>query len=141
VEDVVIFFTILFGLLVLGIVGIIIFNWWRDEQEKVGKRIRSREAPSLILPALSGISTALHPSIDPYLNELRTFLLTPPLPQGPGEMAERVYTHLTQWVNEHLTYDAEHTIDVDDELLTGPVQRFVDASYNDPPEYLEIEEP
>lgn len=138
-----ILFFIILALFIVALVSAVIYNWWCDEQLKAGRREVSQLIRNLSpgdYRPLVGPAQALHPSIDPYLTELRAFLLTPPLPQGPGEMAERVYTHLNQWVNEHLTYDAEHTVDVDDELLTGPVQRFVNASYNDPPEYLENEE-
>jgi len=99
---------------------VVLINWWRDEQAKAGKRIRSRGSSDLVLPALSGTATPLHPSIDPYLAELREYLLTPPLPQGPGEMAERVYQHLTQWVNTHLTEDANNTVGLEDGLIIGP---------------------
>src|ERR1039458_3604131 len=98
-----IFFGIIFGLVILGIVGIIIHNWWRDERDK---KLGNVTRPSI--PLASSSSTPFHPSIDPYLAELREYLLRPPLPQGPGEMAERVYAHLNQWVNTHLTEDALH---------------------------------
>jgi hypothetical protein len=134
-----IFLWILGGLTAL-VWLVVLVNWWRDEQEKAGKRLRSRPAPSVTLPALSVRATPLHPSIDPYLAELRAFLLTPPLPQGPGEMAERVYTHLNQWVNTHLTEDALHTVDLEGDLLVEPTSRFIDMSRNEaapPPGYLE----
>jgi hypothetical protein len=128
---------ILIGLFLVALVGIVVYNWWRDEQEKAGKRVWLRTGSASNTPAIaSSPRQALHPSIDPYLAEL----LTPPLPQGPGEMAERVYTHLNEWVNTRLTEDALHTVDLEGELLIEPTSRFVDMSRNEaapPPGYLE----
>lgn len=137
-----IFIWIVIGIAVLmGIVALV--NWWRDEQEKFGKGLGPLPGGSVkeAIPAISSRATPLHPSIDPYLAELRAYLLTPPLPAGPGEMAERVYAHLTEWVNTHLTEDASHNYDVlSDDLLVEPTSRFVDMSRNEaapPPGYLE----
>ena len=140
-----IFIWILVGLAVcIGLVTLV--NWWRDEQEKMGKPRRTNQGAPVrgVIPATASRATPLHPSIDPYLSELREYLLRSPLPQGPGEMAERVYAHLTEWVNVHLTDDALHTTDVDLEgdLLVSPEvePRFVNMSRNDPvppPGYLE----
>lgn len=113
----------------LALVAVV--NWWRDEQVKMD---------GVVMPALASARTPLHPSIDPYLAELREYLLTPPLPQGPGEMAERVYSHLTLWLNTHLAQDAPYATDMADDLLVGPTSRFVDMSRNEaapPPGYLE----
>lgn len=137
VEDVVTpFVWILCGLIVsIGLVALV--NWWRDEQEKLKKPWTTSDN---VIPVIAPRSASLHPSIDPYLSELRAYLLRPPLPQGPGEMAERVYTHLNQWVNNRLTEDASHTVDLEGELLVEPTQRFVNMSRNDPvppPGYLE----
>lgn len=135
-----IFLYIVCGLIVcVSIVTVV--NWWRDERDKLGKFITG---PSL--PLISGSTgptgpmRALHPSIDPYLAELREHLLTPPLPQGPGEMAERVYTHLNQWVNAQITREALHTVYLEGDLLVEPTHQFVDMSRNEaapPPGYLE----
>ena len=135
------FLWILCGLIVC-VVLVVIVNWWRDEQTKMGKAVRLRGSADLVLPALAGKATPLHPSIDPYLAELREFLLTPPLPQGPGEMAERVYTHLNLWLNSHLATDAPYdtSSDLENDLLIEPTSRFVDMSRNEaapPPGYLE----
>jgi hypothetical protein len=116
-----------------------LWQWWRDEQEKAGKVTRL-SMPLVAfgppIPAITSPATPLHPTIDPYLSELRAYLLTPPLPQGPGEMAERVYAHLTQWVNTHLNEDANHTVDVsfEGELLVAPEteSRFINMSTNEP---------
>jgi hypothetical protein len=115
-----------------------LWQWWRDEQEKAGKSRRTNQGAPVrgVIPAISSPATPLHPTIDPYLSELRAYLLTPPLPQGPGEMAERVYAHLTQWVNTHLNEDANHTVDVsfEGELLVAPEteSRFINMSTNEP---------
>lgn len=125
--------------ILVGIFGLVtsmaLLNWWRDEQEKLGKRkpppmsdLLGRVPASI--PTVASPATPLHPSIDPYLAELRTYLLQPPLPAGPGEMAERVYEHLTGWVNTHLSENAANTYDAD-ELLVEPQERFINASRND----------
>ena len=119
---------------ILGGVALLLFvvslvNWWRDEQEKAGRVITR-----LAMPLIStSTDTPLHPSIDPYLAELREYLLQDPLPQGPGEMAERVWTHLNEWLNAHLTADTPYTVtdELADELLIEP-SRYVDISRNDP---------
>jgi hypothetical protein len=141
-----IFIWVLIGIVVLmGLVALV--NWWRDEQERWRpiNGFLSNSSPSPY-PATGSVThalsptTPLHPSIDPYLVQLREYLLTPPLPQSPGEMAERVYTHLNQWVNTRLTADASNTVDLEGELLIEPTQRFVNMSRNDPvppPGYLE----
>ena len=119
-----IFLYIVCGLIVLmGLIALA--NWWRDERDK-----KLGIVTRLSMPLVPLSMTPQHPSIDPYLVQLREHLLTPPLPQGPGEMAERVYTHLNQWVNNRLTNDAAHTVDLEGDLLVGP--RFVNASTNDP---------
>ena len=139
-----IFLGILCGLIVLmGLWALV--NWWRDEQEKLGKRVvpSSVTPSSKVIPAITSRATPLHPSIDPYLSELRAYLLTPPLPQGPGEMAERVYTHLTGWVNTHVNTDTPYVNEsaFEDDLLVSPESepRFVNVSTNEPvpPGYLE----
>lgn len=122
---------------VIALVGIMaVANWWRDEREGFGAMT---ESASYAAPALSGNSRALHPSIDPYLAELRSYLLMPPLPRGPGEMAERVYTHLNLWMSTHLTQDSPYDTDLEGDLLIEPTSHFVDMSRNDPPPpgYLE----
>ena len=130
------FLWILIGIASLMILFTIV-SWWRDEQQTMGRRdVPPPPMQNLLgaVPALSA-ATVRHPSIDPYVSELREYLLQPPLPQGPGEMAERVYQHLTQWVNEHLTEDALHTANLyglEDELLVDSTQRFVDISRNEP---------
>lgn len=122
------FAWILCGLIIL--VGIIVVaNWWRDERGEFGGMVKSA---SYAAPALSGNSRVLHPSIDPYLAELRAYLLMPPLPRGPGEMAERVYTHLNLWMSTHLTQDAPYDTDLEGDLLIEPTSHFVDVSRNDP---------
>jgi hypothetical protein len=137
------FLWIVVGVVVaMGLVALV--NWWRDEQEKAGKRATPVATPSpssLVIPAIAPNSTVLHPSIDPYLSELRAYLLEPPLPSGPGEMAQRVYTHLNEWLTTHLTADAPYdtSSDLEDQLLVEPTQRFVNMSRNDPvppPGYL-----
>jgi hypothetical protein len=133
-----IFIWILVGIAAL-VALLILINWWRDEQYKKGV-VTTLLSPPFIMPGSSSPPMARHPSIDPYLAELREYLLTPPLPQGPGEMAERVYTHLNQWVNIHLTEDALHNVDLESELLIEPTPRFVNMSRNEatpPPGYLE----
>ena len=130
------------AVVLMGLVALV--NWWRDEQEKAGKRV-TLPAPgssSKVIPAVTSRATPLHPSIDPYLSELREYLLRPPLPQGPGEMAERVYSHLTEWVNVHLNQDTpyEDNSELEGDLLIEPTPRFVNMSRNDPvppPGYLE----
>lgn len=129
----ILFLYIVCGLMVFMVL-VVIANWWLDELDKKNGFVSSRAVPTV--PS----SAPLHPSIDPYLSELREYLLRPPLPHGPGEMAERVYTHLNQWVNIHLTDDALHTVDLESELLIEPSPRFVDMSRNEalpPPGYLE----
>lgn len=117
-----IFLWILIGIVVLmGLVALV--NWWRDEREKQG----------IAREFITSPATPQHPSIDPYLVDLRAFLLTPPLPQGPGEMAERVYLHLTDWLNHNFISVDAAAQNFEDELLTGPVSRFQDISRNDPP--------
>lgn len=123
--------------LVVFIGIMVIANWWRDERDEFGGMIKPA---SYSPPALPSTSRALHPSIDPYLAELREYLLQSPLPQGPGEMAERVYAHLNFWLNTHLTQDAPYDTSLEDDLLIEPTQRFVNMSRNDaapPPGYLE----
>ena len=114
-----------------------VVSWWRDEQQTMEKRDVPPPPMQNLLGAMPALSTATmrHPSIDPYLAELREYLLEPPLPAGPGEMAERVYQHLTQWVNEHPTDGAFYTAELhglDDELLVDSAQRFFDTSRNMP---------
>ena len=99
--------------------GFALWQWWRDEQEKLGKFVREPvQAPSgKALPTVVSPTNVLHPSIDPYLAELRAYLLTDPLPRGPGDMANRVYAHLNEWLNNHAingsTYDDFEFIDVE----------------------------
>jgi len=123
----------------LALVAVV--NWWRDEQIKMGNWIPPMSSVvGEIHPVGWTGATPRHPSIDPYLAELRVYLLTPPLPQGPGEMAERVYAHLTLWLNTHLTQDAPYDTDLAGDLLIEPTHRFVDMSRNEaapPPGYLE----
>src|ERR1035438_4931282 len=122
------FFVILLGLVVLSILVIIIHSWWRDEQGKLEKSWYANAEANrrASISAAPSPATPLHPSIDPYLTELRAHLLTPPLPQGPGEMAERVYAHLMQWLNDATTNDAAHNVDLESELLVEPTSRYVD---------------
>jgi hypothetical protein len=124
-EDVVIFSWILI-LLAIFLALFAAANWWTDERDKKSGIVTRPSMP------LVSSATPLHPSIDPYLAELREYLLQDPLPQGPGEMAERVYQHLTQWVNIHLTEDALHNVDLEGELLVEPTSGYVDISRNDP---------
>ena len=130
------FLWVLIGVAAL-LVLVSVVNWWRDEQ---GKLEKTWTASGSVIPEISSRATPRHPSIDPYLAELRAYLLTPPLPQGPGEMAERVYAHLTLWLNSHLTQDAPYDTDLAGDLLIEPTHRFVDMSRNEaapPPGYLE----
>jgi hypothetical protein len=57
--------------------------------------------PGKVIPSVVSRATPLHPSIDPYLAELRASLFEAPLPRSPGEMANRVYAHLTDWLNRN----------------------------------------
>jgi len=135
-------FLWILGGAVVAVVLVAVENWWRDERDRAGKRTEwaLSNTPSVSIPAVASRATPLHPSIDPYLAELRAYLLTPPLPQGPGEMAERVYAHLNLWLNTHLTQDAPYDTGLEDDLLVEPTRRFVDMSRNEaapPPGYLE----
>jgi hypothetical protein len=84
-----------------------LWNWWQDEQERLGKVTRRHAPRSLgnVIPTVTSPATPLHPSVDPYLAELRAYLLQEPLPQGPGDMANRVYAHLNEWLNIHANDD------------------------------------
>jgi hypothetical protein len=131
-------FVVTFVAAVTLVSAIILINWWRDEQQKLGKRVAVVTPSDRPIGTLGTLTVSTgptsptpHPSIDPYLAELRQYLLTPPLPAGPGEMANRVYEHLTRWVNEHLNEDAFNTTDTYDleqDLLVDSPQRFIDIS-------------
>jgi hypothetical protein len=137
-----IFIWILCGLIVC-IGAWALLQWWRDEQEKLGKVVR-HPARERVIPSVASFATPLHPSIDPYLAELRDYLLQEPLPQGPGEMANRVYTHLNQWITIHANDGYSHEDEFEFHEVPGeeqkPEPRFINMSRNDPvppPGYLE----
>lgn len=138
----ILFYT--FFVVVLFIIMFSVWNWWRDEQERLGKvSRRTHVTPDRAIPAVVSRNTPLHPTIDPYLAELRVYLLTEPLPQGPGDMANRVYTHLNQWITLHAN-DGTPYDDFEFHEVPGEEQEpepgFINMSRNSPvppPGYLE----
>jgi len=129
---------------VLLLAFVALWNWWRDEQERLGKLTRRYMPRDIgnVIPSVTS-STPLHPSIDPYLAELRAELLRDPLPNGPGEMASRAYAHLNQWLTVHANDSSYGTgydfvSDASQEIEDEP--QYINMSRNNPvppPGYLE----